>query len=69
MSAFKLGQAVRVRRPLVRGRYGNDEWSGRVMYVVGVFADGMDYKLASHPEDDWEVIIHVGRLTRAREYD
>ena len=54
-------------------RDARDNWPvGQVWYVVGILPEGpcggghywagTDYKLAHHPEDHWEVLIHHSRV-------
>lgn len=58
--ALEIGTEVRVR-PAMRGQDGfAGEW-----FVVGhsfQSGSGLDYKLAKHPKDEWEVWIHESRI-------
>lgn len=63
---IELGAPVSVRAPYVgNGRYVADEFTGDGWFVVGFIpGNGGDYKLARHPETDWQVIIHSSRVSR-----
>jgi hypothetical protein len=65
-----LGTLVKV----TPSRYDRDDrFSVGRWYVVGILPEGpcgggrywagLDYKLARHPQDDWEVLIHHSRVT------
>jgi hypothetical protein len=61
---FKKGDKVEILAP----SKGTDEWTGRVLNVVGVpsRANGtaQDYALAWHPDGDTDVFIVEQRLRR-----
>lgn len=69
MITIKVGTRVKVGpRYVGSGRYAPDEFTGSGWFVVGVVPPGsyggtLDYKLAKHPEDPWEVMIHHSRVT------